>query len=162
MKIVYIFVYKIVYIVYIHSDYLLHTPHAKDVLSKRKTEKVRSGHCTLHPIFTFAYHNTVTAWKVSKYTVLSGPYFPVFRLFFLVRIFLYSDWIRRFTEYIFVFGSSAGKYGPEKTLYLDIFRADPEIMRILQDNLLNPLLVNNSVGCKNGNIGLKTVHKKFL
>ena len=38
------------------------------------------------------------AWKVSKYRVFSGPYFPVF-------------------------GLNTGKYGPEKTPYLDIFHA---------------------------------------
>ena len=40
---------------------------------------------------------------------------------FLVRIFPHSDWIRRDTEYLSVFGPNAGKYGPEKTPYLDIF-----------------------------------------
>ena len=39
-----------------------------------------------------------TAWKVSKYGVLSGPYFPVF-------------------------SPNTGKYGPEKTPYLDTFHA---------------------------------------
>ena len=34
--------------------------------------------------------------------------------FFLVRIFLHSDWIRRHTEYISVFNPNVGKYGPEK------------------------------------------------
>ena len=37
----------------------------------------------------------------------------VFRVF-LVRIFPHSDWIRRDTEYIFVFSPNAGKYGPEQ------------------------------------------------
>ena len=41
---------------------------------------------------------TLAAWKVSKYRVFSGPYFPVF-------------------------GLNTGKYGPEKTPYLDIFHA---------------------------------------
>ena len=40
----------------------------------------------------------VTAWKVSKYGVFSGLYFPVFRL-------------------------NTGKYGPEKTPYLGTFYA---------------------------------------
>ena len=40
--------------------------------------------------------------------------------FFLVRIFLYSDWIRiQNTE----FSPNTGKYGPEKTPYLDTFHA---------------------------------------
>ena len=36
---------------------------------------------------------------------------------FLVRIFLYLDWIWRFTEYIFVLSPNTGKYGPEKSPY---------------------------------------------
>ena len=39
-----------------------------------------------------------TAWKVSKYGVISGPYFTVF-------------------------GLNTGKYGPEITFYLDTFQA---------------------------------------
>ena len=39
-----------------------------------------------------------TAWKVSKYGVISGPYFPVFN-------------------------PSTGKYEPEITPYLDTFHA---------------------------------------
>ena len=41
---------------------------------------------------------TITAWKVSKYGVFSGPHFPVF-------------------------SPSTGKYGQEKALYLDSFHA---------------------------------------
>ena len=37
-----------------------------------------------------------TAWKLSKYGAFSGPYFPVF-------------------------GLNTGKYGPEKTPYMDTF-----------------------------------------
>ena len=40
----------------------------------------------------------ITARKMSKYGVFSGPYFPVF-------------------------GLNTGKYGPEKTPYLDTFYA---------------------------------------
>ena len=44
-----------------------------------------------------------TAWKVSKYGVISGPYFPVFGMnrerynaeLFLVHIFLYAEWTLR-------------------------------------------------------------------
>ena len=46
---------------------------------------------------------------MSKYGVFSGPYF--------------SDWIRRDTEYLSVFSPNAGKYGLEKTPYLDTFHA---------------------------------------
>ena len=38
----------------------------------------------------------LTVWKVSKYGVFSGPYFPVF-------------------------GLNTGKYGPEKTTHLDTY-----------------------------------------
>ena len=41
--------------------------------------------------------------------------------FFLARIFAHSDWIRRDTEYLLLFSPNPGKYGPEKTLYLDTF-----------------------------------------
>ena len=41
--------------------------------------------------------------------------------FFLVRVFRHSDWIRRDTKYLSVFSPNAGKYGPEKTPYLDTF-----------------------------------------
>ena len=44
---------------------------------------------------------TNTAWKVSKYGDFSGPYF-------------------------LVFGLNTGKYGPEKTPYLDTFQAVKE------------------------------------
>ena len=50
-----------------------------------------------------------TAWKASRYGV------------FLVRIFPHSDWIWRDTEHLSVFSPNAGKYGPEKTPYLDSF-----------------------------------------
>ena len=47
-----------------------------------------------------------TAWKVSKYGIISGPYFSVFGL--------NTD---------SVFSPNTGKYGPEITPYLDTFRA---------------------------------------
>ena len=42
---------------------------------------------------------------------------------FLVHFFLYSDWTRRFAEWISIFSPNAGKYGPEITLCLDTFHA---------------------------------------
>ena len=45
---------------------------------------------------------------MSKYGVLSGPYFPAFRL-------------NTKRSYLSVFSPNAGKYGPEKTPYLDTF-----------------------------------------
>ena len=57
---------------------------------------------------------------------------------FLVRIFLHSDGIRRFTPEISVFSPNTGKYGPEKKRYLDTFYAEKyngkykmEIIKIL-------------------------------
>ena len=42
---------------------------------------------------------------------------------FLIRIFLYSDWIRRDLPYLSVFSPNTGKYGQEITPYLDTFHA---------------------------------------
>ena len=52
-----------------------------------------------------------SAWKMSKYGV------------YLVQIFLYSDWIQRFTEQISVVRPNTRKYGSGKTLYLDTIEA---------------------------------------
>ena len=51
---------------------------------------------------------------VDIYTVLNIE-------FFLVRIFLYSDWKRRFTWQLFVFSPNTGKYGPEKLRIWTLF-----------------------------------------
>ena len=40
---------------------------------------------------------------------------------FLVRIFLYLDWIRRDTPYLSVYIANIEKYGPEITPFLDTF-----------------------------------------
>ena len=48
--------------------------------------------------FVIENWGTATAWKVSKYGVISGPYFPVF-------------------------SPNTGKHGPEITPYLDTFHA---------------------------------------
>ena len=47
-----------------------------------------------------------TAWKVSKYVAFSGPCFSAFG---------------RNISYLCVFSAIAGKYGPEKTTYLNTF-----------------------------------------
>ena len=57
--------------------------------------------------------------------------------FFLVRIFLYLDRIRRFTEKNSIFSPNTGKYGPEKTPYLDTFLA---VNTIGIMNIKNPAL----------------------
>ena len=43
--------------------------------------------------------------------------------FFQVRIFPYLNWRRRDTLCLSVFSLNAGKYGPEKTPYLETFHA---------------------------------------
>ena len=53
--------------------------------------------------------NSYTAWKVSKYGVISGPYFPVF-------------------------SPNTGKYGQEITPYLDTFHA---VLGLLKFEVLN-------------------------
>ena len=52
--------------------------------------------------------------------------------FLLVRIFPYSDWIRRDTPNLSVFSPNEGKKGTEKTLYLDTFYAVRFISAILR------------------------------
>ena len=67
------------------------------------------------------------------------------RSFFLVRIFPHLDWIR-WTEYLSVFSPSVGKYGPEKTLYLDTLHAvkknrNPNLISLI--NCFQQALLNN-------------------
>ena len=67
------------------------------------------------------------------------------RSFFLVRIFPHLDWIRS-TEYLSVFSPSVGKYGPEKTLYLDTLHAvkknrNPNLISLI--NCFQQALLNN-------------------
>ena len=63
-----------------------------------------------------------TVWNVSKYWVFSGLYFPAFgmnpeRYFVSLRIQSKCG----NTLYLSGFSPNMGKYGPEKTRYLDIF-----------------------------------------
>ena len=83
-------------------------------------------------------HVLNTAWKVSKYGVFSGPYFP------------HSDWIRRNTPYLFVFSPNAGKCGPEKTQYLDTFHA----VRIRLQ------IGNTQIYCRQNNQVIKPIRMK--
>ena len=65
---------------------------------------------------------------MSKYGVLSGPYFPVFGLnteIFFVNLCIQSEY---------------GKYGPEKTLYLDNFHT---VTALAIDNFFANSIVNN-------------------
>ena len=59
----------------------------------------------------------ITAWKVSKYRVISGSYFPEFGL--------------NTQRYLSVFSPHARKYGPQKTPYLDTFHALYEVNQLL-------------------------------
>ena len=59
------------------------------------SKKLRQGQNTA--LFKYEIFDIATAWKLSKYGVISGHYFPVFGLN---------------TE------PNIGKYGPGKTLYL--------------------------------------------
>ena len=69
-----------------------------------------------------------TAWKVSRYGVFSGPYFSVFRL----------D--------IQSFSPKTGKYGPEKTPYLDFFSSsDTSLFNIVKDKSESPNATNNDL-----------------
>ena len=61
--------------------------------------------------------------------------------FFLVHTFPYLDWIRRDTKYPSIFSPNAGKYGPEKTPYLDIFHA---VCFMINSSKLIQILVNKS------------------
>ena len=77
----------------------------------------------LYGIFSFFKHNfwlaprwkstgPSTAWKVFKYGIFSGPYFPAFVLN-----------TERYFVSLSVFSPNVGKYWPEKTPYLDNFHA---------------------------------------
>ena len=60
-------------------------------------------------------------WKVSKYGVFSGQYFPAFGL--NTKRYFVSLCIQSECGYLSVFSPNAGKYGPGKTPYLDTFHA---------------------------------------
>ena len=69
-----------------------------------------------------------TEWKLDFWLFLLDPKNSLLEKcpdteFFLVRIFLHSDWIRRDTDYLSVSSPNEGNEGPEKTPYLDTFHA---------------------------------------
>ena len=68
-----------------------------------------------------------TAWKVSKYEVISGPYFSVF-------------------------SPNTGKYGPEITPYLDIFHTVTSkqllTVALLEEAMLEAQFVDNVINEK--------------
>ena len=61
--------------------------------------------------------------------------------FFLARIFLYLDWIRKFTKQISLFSPNTGKYRPEKTPFSDTFHAVMKSAIIQVTYLLNDPMV---------------------
>ena len=65
-----------------------------------------------------AIPKTFTAWKVSKYKVFSGPYFPSFGLN-----------VGRCSVSLCIQSECEKKYRPEKTPYLDTFHAVIQIVR---------------------------------
>ena len=73
-----------------------------------------SATCRTEIVYDFLYF----FWKWAGWTLCEKC--PN-REFFLVRIFPYSDWIRRNTSYLSVFSPNRGKYGPERTPYFDTF-----------------------------------------
>ena len=66
--------------------------------------------------------------------------------FFLVYIFLHSDWIRRDTEYLSVFSPNKEKYGPEKTPHWDTFRAVKFSKKTVDNDNKELLWLNQSSG----------------
>ena len=84
----------------------------------------------------------ITAWKVAKYGVFSGPFFPVFGL------------NMELTEKISVFSPNTGKYRPEKTLNLDTFHAVHFNMNDISFRVIKCYVNTNSKGNHmKGNIG---------
>ena len=96
--------------------------------------------------YTYKFFVVNTAWKVSKYGVISGPYLPVFGLN---------------TEIYFVFSPNTGKTRTEITPYLDTFSRS-EIFRHQHSSYFDPVqLIYDSVGIKaKGRISKRVLHKK--
>ena len=83
--------------------------------------------------YTYKFFVANTAWKVSKYGVIYGPYLPVFGLN---------------TEIYFVFSPNTGKTRTEITPYLDTFSRS-EIFHHQISSYFDPVqLIYDSVGIK--------------
>ena len=89
-----------------------------------------------------------TVWKMFKYRVFSGPYFP------------HSDWIQRNKPYLSVFSLNAGKYGPEKTPYLDTFHA--VLCLVPTKNLKKSHKMLISLSTANVQLQLKSIYKNNI
>ena len=82
---------------------------SKSNFSSRKTFLLENSLVAASASFKMLWLGPYTAWKLPKYGVISGPYFPVLGLN---------------TEIYGVnFIPNRGKYGPEITPYLDTFHA---------------------------------------
>ena len=79
--------------------------------------------------------NPLTAWKVSKYSVFSGPYFP------------HSDWIRRDTPYLSVFSPNAGNTDQKKLCIWTLFTQWLPVRRLANsystESLTIEVFINN-------------------
>ena len=89
--------------------------HCINVYNEQQTEVITNF------LFTFITHKI---WEhlAGVFTVSLREKCPNTE-FFLVQILAHSDWIWRDSLNLFIFSPNAGKYGPEKTLYLDTFHA---------------------------------------
>ena len=87
----------------------------------------------LNLIFHLKMFKRNTAWKVSKYGVFSDLYVPAFGLN------TERYWI------LSLFSSSVGKYGSEKTPYLDTFHAVEKILKELNNLNINKATENTDI-----------------
>ena len=78
---------------------------------------------------------------MSKYGVISGPCFPAFGL----------------NKYLSVFSPNVGKYGAEKTPYLDTFYAVIFIKPVKSFPILNEFAEANALGRSNFQILLSVI-----
>ena len=77
---------------------------------------------TSWPMATATFCHIISTETVAMKLLLTVRKVSVFRVF-LVHIFPQSHRIRKDTSYLSVFSLNVGKYGPEKTPYLDTFHA---------------------------------------
>ena len=73
------------------------------------------------PLYHLRNRQMILNWTSTKYDTSTKHFVKSVRIRgFLVRIFLHSDWPRRFTEQVSAFNPNTGKYRPEK-LWVDTF-----------------------------------------
>ena len=104
---------------FISESILIVYKYSRRLLTRTLSPKVSSNNLLLW-LMTSLLTLKFTAWKVSKYGLFSDPYFPAF-------------------------GLNTGKYGPDKTPYLDTFH---KVILIFSNLILpNFILVSKSVSC---------------